>query len=198
MVRDLGCDWTAGAVDVAVAERIRTGFPIGDEFVEQMASCHGGRPRIGKFSIGSGIFRIGRFLTLIDCRSPARPEHWSGRVDDFPIEIEYLVDGEHPTMWALFSELLPFASMRDGLSFGLTGNEVDLLCLDFRHGPHDPPVVLWRSNDALDSFFAWEKLSPEERFDSGGDRCVNVGWDDFLVPVADSFGEFVDSLREAS
>lgn len=99
----------------------------------------------------------------------------------------YLADGEHATSWGLFGKLLPFAALRAGRS--LSRSTEDLLCIDCR-ADGSRPVVLWRANAAQDAWFAWDVLPAEMRF-SEADEPMNVAWDSFLEPIADSFEAFL-------
>ncbi len=76
----------------------------------------------------------------------------------------------------------------------LTLSYVDLLCLDFRDPSTAPPVVLWVSDRVIDSYVEWERLPEEKQFDDDG-NFLNVPWDNFLIPVAADFQEFILNLN---
>jgi hypothetical protein len=201
-ILDLQCEaqTLAGPIDDRVLESIRESYPLDDHFVQQFATCHGGVPTIGTFRVGDKTESIGRFLTLIDDESilegPERPHFEHGDTDErIMMGIPYLLDGEHQTSRGLFMGLVPFAALLDEMR--LDQSYVDLLCLDFRDSSKAPPVVLWMSHQALDSLMEWDDLPEEEQFDDD-DNFLNVPWDNFLVPVAADFQEFILSLTAGS
>ncbi len=200
MIRDLACDpeTIAGPIDVRVVEELRRRYPLDDDFVQQLAACHGAVPGIGTFSVGTKTGTVARFLTLLDFDSaltgPKRPHFEHVDTDErVMIGIPYLLDGGHQTSRTLFTNLVPFAALLDGMN--LDHGYVDLLCLDCRDRTKKTPVVVWIGDSATDASMEWDGLPIEQQFDADGD-FVNVPWDDFLLPVASDFGAFISSLQE--
>jgi|GEM_PF-1092999 len=200
IIRDLHCvpESLSGPIDPAVVTRLRTHFALSDYFVAQMAKCHGGIPAIGTFTVGEEEDQIARFLSLLDEDSeligPPRP-HFEGWGDERVVNaIPYLArDGACSDLF--FSYLMPFASLEDGSEMRLDCNYVDLVCLDFHVNREVPTVVYWRSNKVIDASRAWEALPEDKMYDEDGE-CANVPWDMFLIPLADTFEEFINDLRE--
>lgn len=199
MIRDLECDPAsrAGPIDERVVDNLRRAYPLDDAFVAQMAACHGGVPSIANFKVDGTDRRIGRFLTLLDEKSsltpPKRPHFVQPDFDErVMIGVPYLLEYEHMTLRALFEGVLPFAALRDDMC--LDRADVDLVCLDVRDPESPAPVVLWDATTALTALIAWNNLPREQQFDEDG-HFSSVPWDDFLIPLADSFVEFIDSLR---
>ena len=195
-MRCLQCDpqTLAGPIDERVVQKLRGLDPA---FVAHMAECHGGRPQIGTFDVGSDRYQIGLFLTLLDNKSellpPTRPHFDDSRWDERVVNsIWYLTACEHATSRALFGGLLPFAAVLDGMC--LDRAYVDLLCFDRRAACEQPPVVLWEANRASGAYMDWESLPEEEAFDDAG-TIRGVPWDDFIIPVARNYTAFVEGLQ---
>jgi hypothetical protein len=198
-MRDLQCDpaTLAGPIDPRVVGLLRGLSPA---FVAHMATHHGGRPKIGTFKVGGKIGVLEQFLTLVDHKSelppPSRPHFDDDSDDERAIDsIRYLTDGEHATSRALFGGLLPFATLRAGMC--LDRAYVDLLCFDRRTQRTEPPVVLWLAHEANSAAVLWEDLSLSEQFDAD-ERIIGVPWDDYVVPLAATYAEFVEMLRPNS
>ena len=200
MVRDLQCGETVvpDAIDSRVGENLRQrySFTLDDDFLAQMASCHGGRPRISKFEAANEQWPVGQFLTVLDFKSdlipPFRPHFNLQDVDERAVEsIDYLVDGEHSTSRALFEGLMPFAATN--FEMCLDRAYINLLCLDHRADSKQPTVVMWLADEANDAYMDWEDACD---FDDEDDGMSSILWDTFLMPVAASFSEFIQSLEE--
>ncbi|MEM9452117.1 MAG: hypothetical protein AAGA75_26810 [Cyanobacteria bacterium P01_E01_bin.6] len=199
MIRDLKCDadTLAGPIDPRVVNEIRRHYALDDAFVQQLAACHGGVPKIGSFFVGKQTSSIGRFLTLLDHESTLdgemRPHFEHHDTDErVMIGIPYVLEYEHQTSQTLFTNLVPFAALSDDMS--LDQGYIDLLCLDFRDSTTPPPVVLWMADRALSSYMEWDQLSLDEQFDDD-DNFLNVPWSDFLITVASDFNQFIANLK---
>lgn len=176
--------------------RQRRRFTLNDDFLEQMAACHGGRPQIKTFMAGGDEWRIGQFLTLLDSDSPLmlpfRPHFDHCQRDERVIEsIFHLVEGDNSTSRALFEGLMPFASTATGMC--LDRAYVNLLCLNHRQSLVEPPVVMWLAEQANEAYMDWEDAFEVD--DEEENVFQSVPWGTFLVPVADSFADFIKSLR---
>ncbi len=191
-----------GPVDMRVVlflEKYR-GHKFDPSYLAHVQKWHGGIPGKPYFTAGGRKpDRIGRFLTLVDEKSVLEPPHrpsWEFPKQDIRIDWSVLtvIDQEGPSCLTLFSgeQLLPFAALfygphhPDGM--GLTDGNVDLLCFFYEPGVRRPRVVLWLAHDALEERFRWDKafrVNENER----------VRYEDFTVPVAQHFDEFLELLR---
>lgn len=199
MDRDLQCDpaTLAGPIDKRVVAEFTQQYPLDAAYLQQLSTCHGGVPKIATFKVGRNNPQIGQFLTLLDEKSklpsPAQPHFENSEMDERVVNsVAYLLKYEHATSRALFGKLFPFASL--GRDMCLDRAYVDLLCFDYRDGNRTPPVVLWVADRANLARMTWEDLPEEEAFDDDG-NYLSVPWDDFLIPVANSFAEFLRSLK---
>lgn len=200
MTRDLHCGETCvpDVIDDRVVANLRQRhrFTLNDDFLAQMTASHGGRPQIATFMASGESWRIGQFLTLLDGRSelvlPFRPHFDHCSCDERAIEsVPHLVDGDNSTSRALFKGLMPFATTVTGMCFDRA--YVNLLCLNHRVSSDQPTVVMWLAEQANEAYMDWE-----DSFEFGDDEedvFQSVPWDTFLIPVADSFDAFIQSLR---
>lgn len=198
-MRDLQCDpaTLAGPIDPRVVGRLRGLSPA---FVAHMATHHGGRPKIGAFKVGGKVGVLEQFLTLVDEKSklppPFRPHFEDGSADERAINgIAYLTEYEHATSRALFDGLLPFATLQAEMC--LDRAYVDLLCFDRRTPRTEPPVVLWLADKADTAYWNWDQRPFSEKYDAN-EEIVGVPWEEFVVPLAGSYVEFVETLRPVS
>ena len=199
MVRDLKCDPSTllGPPDDRVIAKLQARFALDSAFVEQMSICHGAEPEISQFHAESATRNIGLFLTLYDYHSklepPFRPHFDHLNLDERVVDgICYIMDEDHGTSRTLFTNLLPFAALETDMC--LDRAYVDLLCLDYRNTEQLPPVVLWVAERAQRAYWAWDDLPIDEQFDENHNFC-NVPWDSFLVPISDSFANFISDLQ---
>lgn len=198
-MRDLECDvdTLAGPVDQRVVKALSKRYPLDAGFLKCMAMCHGGQPAVGSVTVGGRRFRVAEFLTLVDGNSKLagdfRPHFEQVQTDERVVKsISSVMDCDGNTSRCLFSGLVPFAATQLGMC--LDRGYVDLFCLDYRKPAGLPSVVVWDAGKALDAYFDWDSLPFERQFDEE-DRCANVNWDSFLIPVAPSFSDFVDMLE---
>lgn len=198
-MRNLECDPSTlvGPIDERVVADIDRRYPLPADFLAYMKACHGGRPKVGAFKVGSKTGHIELFLTLLDQESdlppPFRPHFGVSSWDERALNsIRYLLDYEHATHRALFGKLLPFAALLAGMHLDCC--YVDLLCLDYRENRSKPPVVLWVAAQANTALMNWEDLPIEEQFDAE-ENIKSVPWDDFLIPLAPDFAAFIEMLR---
>lgn len=197
MIRDLECDpdTLAGPIDERVVAELQRHYRLDPAYLEQMAACHGGVPKVAVFDVGSTQRKIGQFLTLLDRDSvlppPKRPHFEDPDWDERVINgIPYLTQYEHATSRALFTDLLPFAALARDMCL----DRAYLLCFDDRNAADIPAVKLWNAHNANTAYMDWDELPLEQRFDEH-DNLLAVPWDDFLTPVADCFSDFIRILR---
>ncbi len=197
-MRDLQCEPNTfvGPVDPNVVEKIEERYPVDPDYLECLQTCHGAETKIGLVKVGAKHYRVARFLTLFDRKSdlppPFRP-HFDSELDERVMEsVRFLMDFEHQTSRALFTDLVPFASTRNGMC--LDRAEVDLFCFDYRGKSAKTPVVLWDAYEAKHAYITWDRLPLDESFDTDG-NFLAVPWDDFVIPVAPSFAGFLEMLQ---
>lgn len=188
----------SGPIDGRVVEYLSKRYSLDQDYLDCVKTCHGGEPTVGTVSIESRKYRLAKFLTLVDLKSdlpsPFKPHFDISTEDERAIDsIVYLMDYEHNTSRCLFTNIVPFATTRTGECFDRA--YVDMFCFDYRDRRIKPPVVLWDACKAMDVYFYWNDLSIENKYDND-DNFINIDWDSFLVPVANSFAEFLDLLSE--
>jgi hypothetical protein len=161
---------------------------------------HGGVPGMQYFTAEDRkVYRVGRFLTLVDEKSKLTPPHrdsWEHPQRDARIDwsVLTLIDEEGRSCRTLFAgeRLLPFAALYSGPhhpdKMSLTDGDVDLICFDYAPGAERPGVVLWLTQEAQGEYFRWERIL---RSDENGP----VRYEDFTVPVARHFDAFLKLLR---
>lgn len=197
---DLAYDPTSlcGPVDLRVAKFLEAyrGNKLDASYLRHVKRYHGGIPGKQYFDAEDGkTYRVGRFLTLVDEKSELEPPHqpsWECPKQDRRIDwsVLTLIDQEGPTCRNLFAGevLLPFAALYFGKihpdGMGLTDGNTDLLAFRYESKRRRPRVVVWLAYRAQQEYFRREAAS----YDA-------VRYDDFTVPVADNFDEFVALLR---
>jgi hypothetical protein len=196
---NLKCDpkTCAGPVDDRVVAKISQKYPLDPIYFDCLKKCHGGHPQIGTLQLAEGTYQVAFFLTLLDSKSDLpgqfRPHFELQETDERIMHsVVTIMNSDSSTSRSLFGKLLPFASTQEGMC--LDRGYVDLFCFDYHHGQSQPTVVLWDSHKAMRAYFEWESLPIEDQFDENDDY-QRVPWDTFLVPVADSFAEFVKKLK---
>jgi hypothetical protein len=165
-------------------------------YLRHVKKYHGGIPGKQYFDAEDGkTHRVGRFLTLVDEKSklepPFRPS-WQFPKQDIRIDwsVLTLIDQEGPSCRNLFGgeKLLPFAALFFGPNhpdgMGLTDGNVNLLAFLYESKKRRPRVVVWLAHEAQREYFRWEKAG-----------CDEVRYADFTVGVAETFDEFLASLR---
>lgn len=201
---DLGYDPSSlcGPVDTRVARFLEEyrGHKLDPSYLIHIQAWHGGIPGKQYFNAVNGhIYRLGRFLTLVNDDSelepPLRPS-WKHPDRDSRIDwsILTLIDQEGPSCRHLFGgeELLPFAALYWGPhhpdAMSLTDGNVNLLGFLYEAGRGRPRVVVWLADEASVEYRRWEKALNE-------DEEELVRFSDFTVPVASDFDVFLRLLR---
>jgi len=193
-----------GRADLRVAaflERYR-GNKLDASYLHHLRRWHGGIPGKQYFNAEDGkVYRVGRFLTLVDKKSqlepPFRPS-WEFPERDVRIDwsVLTLIDQEGPSCRFLFGgeRLLPFAALYwgphhpDGMS--LTEGDVNLLGFLYDPDLARPRVVVCLAYEAAGEYQRWE-----ETLDPSSDDEGPVRYEDFTVPVASDFDAFLHLLR---
>lgn len=175
-------------------------YPLDPDYLRCMETCHGGVPAVEPVEVGSKKYRVERFLTLLDEKSPLpsafRPHFDDASMDErVAIGVPFLKDYEHSTSRALFGDLLPFAATRDKMC--LDRAYVNLFCFDYRDRREKPAVILWLADNANNARIDWDDLPFNKKFDSD-DRFMSVPWKKFVLPIANSFAEFVALLQPST
>ena len=201
-MRDLACPPTslAGPIDKRVAKSLSRRYPLDEDFLACMQVCHGGQPAIGTIVVEDREYRVAEFLTLLDHDSKLTGDfraHFEHTKTDERIvkSISSVMDYDGNTSRCLFSGLVPFAATQTDMC--LDRGYVDLCCFDYRDGTNPPPIVIWDAHKAMDAYFEWNDLPFEQQF-GDADQFLNVNWDSFLIPVASTFRDFVDTLQPNS
>lgn len=196
---DLKCDpkTCAGSIDDRVVTELSQRYPLDPDYLACLRNCHGGQPQIGTVRIREGIYQLAFFLTLVDRETKLsgsfRPHFDRQDTDERVINsVPTILDSESITARCLFENIVPFASTQNEMC--LDRGYVDLFCFDYRQKRSKPTVVLWDANNAGEAYFEWNSLPIEEQFDQN-DNFLSVPWDTFLVPIADSFADFVKMLE---
>ena len=187
----------AGPVDPRVVRWLdKRGLPLDPVFLKQVKKFHGGVPVNPYFTASNGeTYRVGRFLPLVDERTRLRPPKQPGsEFEETDIRVERsvvtLLDQEGPSCRQLFDKLLPFAALYAGKldpsDMVLTGASNELVCFDYSH-PHRirPAVVVWLTEESAQEYERWEEGNAEDE----------VRYQDFTVPVAETFEAFAAMLR---
>jgi hypothetical protein len=197
-----------GPVDLRVArflEKYR-GNKLDPSYLRHVQQWHGGIPSKQYFEAEDGkTYRVGRCLTLVDektkLKPPTRPS-WKFRERDIRIDwsILTLIDEEGPSCRNLFGgeQLLPFAALHRGQlhpdKMGLTDGDCDLACFFYTSKTKRPRIVVWHADLAQKEHWRWDEALKA----SGWNKEERVRYEDFTVPVAADFDEFIAKLRVES
>jgi hypothetical protein len=185
----------AGPVDPRVVRWFaRHHQPLDPVFLRNVKKFHGGVPLKQYFDASDGkTYRVGRFLTLVDERTRLRPPMEESFEFDRDIRVDRsmytLVDEEGPSCRQLFDALVPFAALYQGRldpsEMSLLRAHCDLVCFDYSHPRRiRPAVVVWLAEESFKEYTRFEEDSDSE-----------VRYQDFTVPVAETFEGFVAMLR---
>jgi hypothetical protein len=107
-----------------------------------------------------------------------------------------LIEEEGPLAESLFGgeRLVPFAALCTGTrhpdELRLRDGNVNLVVFDYAY-EFDRPAVVWLAREAHRELERWSDLK------SAGDWQDAIRYDDFTVPIADDFDQFVAKLSKS-
>ena len=183
-----------GLVDDRVVDKLSKRYPLDVVYIDFLS--HLDSARVNKtVKVAEEKIPLELYLTLYDKNTELEDEsaHFDIDFDERIVEgVYFLTYYEHATSRHLFDGLVPFASVRCGMC--LDRSYVNLFCFDFRPQAQSH-IVLWKGHEAGDAYFDWERLCDAGKIDED-DEFKDVDWDSFLMPVADSFTEFLGLIEE--
>lgn len=151
----------AGPIDNKVIEKLSENYLLDKRYLACLEKCHGGEPQVGSIKIDNRVYRIEKFLTLLDFDSelsgPFKPHFDNLEIDERVVSsIVNLIESEHNTSNSLFSNIMPFAASKKDMV--LERGAVDLFCFDYRINKNIPSIALWVARKSMDAYFTWADL----------------------------------------
>ncbi|MDY8135399.1 hypothetical protein [Aquimarina sp. 2201CG5-10] len=166
---------------------------------------HGTIPINGEFKSKKGqIYKIGRFLTLVDetsqLASPIIQSKFNNRDARIDWSIYTLIDEESTTLRSFIDgkRLIPFASLYQGTNhpdgMDLSRANIDLLCFFYSDDEKRPKIVVWNGQKAIQESLRSEEVLENEDL-TEEEYYQRINYSSFTELVDINFDDFLDKLN---